>query len=369
VTSFNAAKGVLTTAVGAETISGLGFRPLAVVAWWSRQDGHGTEHGNRGGIGFWTAAECASVAWASEDAASPTRTRHIAESAALLGLAGPGGDVAMRAGVDTFDVDGLTLRWATRPSETWVIHFLALGGASLRSAGVGWTSEAPTAGGVDAVLEGLRADLVLVLPVAGPTIGIGAASRRGRAAAGYAARDGSAPGVVTGAQRSDAAIVSVDGQPRRACYLALEGVRATVGIDSSPTRPGTKRTRAGFRPDALLLFSWGLAASHEPKAIGRLCLGGASGIESGCSSWDDRNVEAGETATHAHSSTEHALVVTDTQTGGIHARAKLVSVDERGFTLDWTESDGKSREFAYVTLTGRRPDGPARRLARALGRT
>ena len=44
------------------------------------------------------------------------------------------------------------------------------------------------------------------------------------------------------------------------------------------------------------------------------------------------------------------LVVTDTQTGGVHAQAALKSIDDRGFTLDWTESDGKPRQFGYVAL-------------------
>ena len=73
--------------------------------------------------------------------------------------------------------------------------------------------------------------------------------------------------------------------------------------------------------------------------------------EAGCVSWDDRNVDAPETAKHVRSSGAHVLVVADTRTGGIHAQAELVSLDEGGFTLDWTASDGTAREFVYVALT------------------
>lgn len=53
MTGFAAAKGSFTTTMDhdRQSIEGLGFRPLAVVAWWARQASAGTKWGNRGGIG------------------------------------------------------------------------------------------------------------------------------------------------------------------------------------------------------------------------------------------------------------------------------------------------------------------------------
>ena len=145
----------------------------------------------------------------------------------------------MRAEVESFGPDAVTLSWTTPPAEPWLVHFLALGGASIRSAQVDWASSPPTADG---------ADLVLVAPADGATIGIGAGDGRRQAAAGYSVAHGSAPGAVSGAQRrTPRSSSSVDPQVVR-CYLALEGVRAKVGVDVSPTRPGSRRTRVGFRP-------------------------------------------------------------------------------------------------------------------------
>ena len=138
-------------------------------------------------------------------------------------------------------------------------------------------------------------------------------------------------------------------------------MRAIVGVDRSPTRPGAVVTRVGFRPSALLFFSWGLGASATPRGIGRLCLGAAAAGEAGCVSWDDRNVTSPETATRVRSSGTHVLVVVDTRTGGIHAQAELASVDEGGFTLDWTVSDGTAREFVYVALGAAAASGRAPR--------
>jgi|RhiMetdeSRZDD1v2_1073273.scaffolds.fasta_scaffold05486_2 hypothetical protein len=354
MSSLHASKGVLATVADPrQTIDRLGFRPAALVAWWSRQDGHGVGSGNRGGIGFWTSEHCAAVAWASEDGTPDARTAHAAEPVAILGLAGASGEVAMRAQVE-FGPDGVTLTWTPPPMEPWLVHFLALGGASIRSAQVGWAPSAPAAGG---------ADLVLVAPAGGATIGIGAGDGRRRAAAGYSVAPGSAPGAVSGAQRTDASIVDLGRPVRRACYLALAGVRAKVGADVSPTRPGPRQTRVGFRPEALLLFSWGLAASRRPRGIGRLCLGGAAGPESGCVGWDDRNATAEVTATHVRSSGDDVLVVADTRTGGIHARAKLTGADDGGFTLDWSAADVVRRQFAYVALAESGSVGRVRRLA------
>ena len=368
--AFTAKKGVFLTAgdVELQTVDGLGFRPLVVVAWWSNQCELGSTEGNRGGVGFWTEHESAAVAWASEDRAPVARTGHRAERSALLGLNKNGSGIVMRADVSSFDPDGLTLRWDARPGEPWLVHFLALGGA-LHCPRVDWISASSDQRPESLDRGNEQPDLKFVVPAGGSTIGIGAASRREQVAAGYSFPPGSAPGSVVGMQRSDTALLDLDGPDARACYLALEGVRARVGTDTSPTQPGKRRTRVGFRAEALVLFSWGLAASRKPRGIGRLCIGAASGGESGCISWDDRNVGASETSSHAISSSQDVLVVANTRTGGVHAQAELASIDDRGFTLDWSESDGTRREFAWVALAA--PDtgtGVLRRVARYVRR-
>lgn len=405
MTTFAATKGVFATRsdIALQSIAGLGFRPLAVIAWWSRQASHRIERGNGGGIGFWTRDASTAVAWMSGDGKTSTDTGSLADTAAILGLDGVGGGVGMRAELASFDTDGMTLRWTVRPSAQWMVHFLALGGAPFMRARVGCVSSPPSAASTDLELEAIRADLLLLVPAPAETgvraeglsIGIGAANGRHQAAAGYACPHGAPPGSVTGAQRSDSAVIVVSspgdppmigavrlrgaqglavewsgtGQPaQRLCYLAVEGLRAEVGMDVSTATPERRRTRVGFRPKALLVFSWGLAASAQPKTMGRLCIGGASERETGCVSWDDRDIEAHETSTHVASSTRHALVITDSQTGGVHARAVLDSIDDKGFTLDWIEADGKLRQFAYVALGHREIGSPVGRVVNRIFR-
>jgi hypothetical protein len=386
VSRFRAAKGAFVT-VPAQTpqkIDGLGFAPRAVVAWWTRQEHEGVAGGNRGGIGFWTGTGTTAVAWASDDGAAPTRTSRVSDEAAFVGLDEAAADAPVRADVVSFDDDGFSLAWSVPPSAPWIVHFLALGGAALSGARVGWLEP----GGSRVALDARRSDLLLFAPASpGSTpapplsIGIGAAAGRSQAATAFTSRNAADAGDVAGAQRDDAAIlvvrdaatlatagrtvrsglreVAVRWAPPardagRVAYLALAGLRCKVGVDVSPAEPGTRPTTGiGFRPEALLFFSWGLHAKREPTDIGRLCIGGATApAAAGCAGWDDRDVDARPSTTHVCSSTSEVLIVTNTQTGGIHAAASLASIDRDGFTLDWSASDGLQREFAYVALAG-----------------
>ena len=370
VTALAAAKGSFTTTADQErqSIDGFGFRPAAVIAWWACQSTAGTKRGNRGGVGFWTATDSGSVTWSSADGETVSRTAQLSDEVALTGLDGAEPGIAMRARVESFDEDGLTLRYLVRPSKPWIVHFLALGGPAVEDARVGWTSVRSTKSLDDT-------GLVLCAPVPaesgivtrGLAVGLGARASRGRAVAGYLSPDGAEPGSVTGAQRSGTPFLDWPGERSesdRYCYLLVDGLHARIGTDVSHAGTGTRHTRVGFRPDAVILFSWGLRRSPDWNTMGRFCLGAVAGDQSGCISWDDRDGDPRETLTHVRSSTDQALIVADSRSDAFHAHASLASMDDDGFTLNWM-SDKAGREFAYVALTGRYPRG---RLSGALAR-
>ena len=393
--SFSAKKTVIELTDASEQSAEIGFEPTAVIAWWAPRGHNGTASGNAGGMGLWTREVTGSVAWISEDDQPAARVGHVVDTAALVGLGRGDSGMTMRAELESWNTTGLSLRFTTPPSEPWTVHLLALGGRSVRAlVGDAAANDSPQIG---IELGGLRPDLLLFVPATGDAtpqalgVGIGAATGRRQAAAGYSIAHDSRPGTVAGAQRGDAAVVvppgrwsvtdeaalgisleqrgDVRGWPR-VLYLAVEGVRAAVGTDVSPRTPASAATKVGFRPEALLTFSWGLSADSKSRGIGRLCLGGAAADASGCAGWDDRNVEAERTSTHALSSTERLLVVADTRTGGVHAEAALKSIDDGGFTLEWARSDGVAREFAYVALAADlpAPRKPSRGVRSRLGR-
>jgi hypothetical protein len=368
------------------SVGGLSFQPTAVIAWWTNQLQEGSAPGNRGGVGFWTAHGCVATAWASTNGTLKTCTAHAADDAALLGCDSVAESIVMRAELNSFDEDAFTLRWSTPPRDSWLVHFLALGGAAVTGATAGWLSSAPQSGARGNEVRHPNPDLILVAPTAldsvggcsrGLLAGIGAASGTEAASAVFISPDQGLIGSPVGAQRTDAAVLILRGtdpveaigiprilrgsnpavhwsvSPPEASvtgYLALSGLRCKVGPVGSPPKRGLVRTRVGFRPEALLFFSWGLRADSGTKRIGRLCLGGAAGGHSGCAGWGDANAAVPRTRTHVTSSTGRVVIIADTRGGADHAAAALDSVHRGGFTLDWTESDHADRQVIYVAL-------------------
>jgi hypothetical protein len=388
VSALEAVAGATVVAPGggnAQVLRGLGFRPRAVVAWWTCQSGHGVAAGNRGGLGFWTSSGAVSVGWSSEDGAPEVRASQVTADAALVGFSADGTTLGLTGSLASLDADGLTIAWTIAPTETWIVHFLALGGDGLTDARAGLSTVDGAA--TQSALDSLETDasLVLVAPARGGSddvsrdgsiVGLGARSFSQQVACAYSVQSGATPGDVAGAQRHGVSIVLPEldratcsgvlggrfgaatiqwsdppGRAHRVCHLTLEGIRVHVGVALSPTEPGKRRTRIGFRPDAILFFSWGLGAAQETKRIGRLCVGAASARDVlVCGGWDDRNAEDSRTGTHVVSSTDEVLVVTDTQSGGVHAAASVCEIGRRGFRLAWAASDGKTREVLFIAL-------------------
>ena len=159
------------------------------------------------------------------------------------------GRPALKAVVESFDDDGLTLRYATPPSEGWTVH-LALGGSA--SGEVGWiTSPSPQHRSRH---EASPSPLVLLVPA--PTesgvvvrdlaIGFGAEGTQGRAVAGYFCRDRDVPGGPRA--RSGAMWHASTGRRATAsvrCYLRVEGVHAR-----SPPTYRLRRREYGTRGSA-----------------------------------------------------------------------------------------------------------------------
>jgi hypothetical protein len=394
--TLEAAKGLFrldlrTARQGRRHVEEIGFRPRALVLWWSLQEDAGTAPGNRGGIGIAAeASEEAAVAWAADDAADPGVLSRWTGHTALLGFDNPLAPAPTLSGRALWTDRGFALDCAESTGGIWHVHYLALGGEDLRHAAVRRLalerSGASAVGGL-----GFRPDFLLFLPGAGGTVsgpepgliqGIGAATGPdAQAAAAFTASADGTRTSVRGAQRADAVValpdpagsVELDAFARLvsldpdgftletmlrgstslplAC-LALAGGRYAVGTETGPQAPERAVTKdVGFEPSGLLVFTWGLEASGAVKDIGRLCLGGASAsAEVGCLTWAARNRQSWPLEPRVRSTTESLVEVLDTRSGDLHARAALEKLRSDGFSLDWLVSDGHRREFAYVAF-------------------
>ena len=411
MSAVSAAKGKLTLNEGEDVRTvALQFAPRALVLWWTPQPSDGAQNGNSGGIGFVVAGSAGAVAWVSDPDRPASRAASCASLAPIVGL-GEAGDTtaALTAAVELRD-DGFTVR-PSQCQRAWRVHFLAIGGTDLE-AEAGWVS-APEGSKGRRVPLSREPGLILLTGIAGIdggagasddllvrgiSISLGACARSGRqAGVAFAVPDGGPPGSVAGAQRTDAAVVTVnaptrisglarvaelDGTgfslrwsdpahpPLRLLYLALYGVRCQVGtVRSRPRRARARIRRTGVAPKALLAFSWGLGGSEAPARIGRLALGAASApAQTGASSWDERNRDAPVTIGHVHSDRAALLLVADSLTGALHATVRLKRFHSDGFTLLWPLSDRISREFVYVVLGTSVAGGMRDRWVQALAR-
>jgi hypothetical protein len=324
------------------------------------------------------------------------------DDVAIAGFEAAGAQApGVRGQIAAFDDDGFVVKWLTRPRTPWLVHYLALGGSDLDEAAAhrfAVAEEGPQR------VRGLtfEPDFVLLVPsgvekagdrAEGVLLSMGVATDQGSqaasaflstaAATGGESRSSQRTGAVVALQTGEGAalgrLVSTDPDGftvewsgdvallGSVMFLAVKGGRYKIGADVSPKVPGTRRTaRLGFRPSALLAFSWGLPPSTEAKRVGRLSFGAAASSVSGCASWDEEHRTAPPTKAHVHSTEEGLILVPDTRTGRVHATAG-VKLDSDGFTLDWQQSDGFPRQFVYVAFGSSAADRPLRvRLKEAL---
>ena len=349
----------------------IGFRPVAVVLWWSSQTTEGRVRGCCGGIGFVGDGASGAAGWYADDGTELTRAGTASADAALV-VARPGAEPA-RAHVDLTD-DGFSIRWEPSPELPVLVDYVALGG--IPNAASGRVSSR-------SMTLGFEPDVVFLASARsapGLLAAVGAAvAGGGQAGSSFLYPDAASPEAVAGAQREDAALVipradradaatlvrvvptasgfdvTCEGQDApEMIYLALGGVRCRLGVESAPRKPGLRRARVGFRPDALIAFTWGLGAATAPRDIGRLCIGAATGAsDQRTVVWYARDIPAPQTATGSVASSSQLLLVPDTQGDRLHASARVEELHDDGFSLRWLESDGRPRRFVYVALADR----------------
>jgi hypothetical protein len=131
-----------STTTGSQIIAGVGFRPKAVIFWWTRQTSYGELAAVRLGYGFATAYggsyQNYGVAFASDDnAGSSNAGRRRSETYCIIMLSSGDPTMAAQARITSFGGDGFTLNWQTNENRADIIHYIALGGADLTRARAG----------------------------------------------------------------------------------------------------------------------------------------------------------------------------------------------------------------------------------------
>ena len=386
-----------TDGPGVQTITGIGFEGRALLLWWTRQSVTGTMAGLSGGIGMVASAtQQYAIAWADNDAASPSNSGRQAAAAAIVILGSGTPTVDGEAVLLEFTPDGWTIEWTANPNpaHATMIHFVVLGG-SVTNAFVG-QFVGPPAGftGVRSYTGvGFEGDLVVFMGNtmtalgAAPhaTMGLGAAtSSVDRGAASFGIPDGTTTADTETVEDRRALIMynpalpepttdqimdfsSRDGDGFTLNHLktltsnvlfwamVIKGGNYKSSFLTKPTATGDQViTGVGFQPAGV--FFWGIPSS---KSFGVEDSGAeftmGAGSEDGASLAQDATWQGSDDAvspTNANMNISHSRVILDlnlaTQTLQNDGRYKASHAD--GFTLNWPRVSTSRHRYFYIAV-------------------
>jgi len=389
-----------TAGMGAQSITGIGFQPKAVIFFWTRQTAQGFINSGPGALTGINAGFGSATGPANEMAVSTTgvdnsansddgRRRSATNQIIFLSAGGPP-TLQAQASLTSLDADGFTLNWTTNDANAYIIHYIALGGDVTNAQAS--TFNLSTAAGNQAVAGvGFQPDFVIFwwsfteavdTNAAGGELGLGfAKSVTARGALVNASRDNIAnnlqkrwqqrnnaailvlnPGTSPPASYAVADFVSLDANgftvnkttaPAAATpifYLALKGGRYNVGSFNQRNGAGAQAiVGVGFEPQEIMLASFNLVAlgaPYTPVGGGAISIGAAQSTMAtrGGIWYQDRDID--RSVADMYTSTANALTLAFVP-NTVNAQANFTSFDTDGFTLNWTTADATARQILY----------------------
>lgn len=375
---------------GPQQITGVGFRPKAVILYSVGVVGNGFSTHFYATMSFIAAGGRWSAS-AGADPYSPTRTARAQASRAFMNVYDAGGTSPtfwQEADDMSFDADGFSLNWLayTSPAAR-VINYVAIGGKDITNAGVvKWLGQGVT--GNQSVTVGFQPDIVLHASASaggtppsahpGAYMATGAMDKNsGQWGLSFGSQDAASTTVTSRYQRTDrcfvlcddmvtageASFVSMDSSGFTVNWavaagvnifsLCLKGPKAKVGnfAKTGGAAPASQPiSGVGFQPRGLVLATWGDDAAIVPAA-GTAWSWGAASTTSDEKTIGLRDRDA-QTTTDVQSIQLDALItklnvnVPSTE----RARAELMSLDANGFTANWTTNDADATQILYLAL-------------------
>jgi hypothetical protein len=377
-------------APASQSITGIGFKPKAVIFFWTAQTSTGNNPEVAVGYGFTTGPlnERAIAMAADDDDTTGDAVRRQSQSNAIIILDPDGTEFRAAAELTSFDADGFTINWTTNESVATIIHYIAIGGSDLTNALASSFTITTGAGTQSITGVGFRPDFLMfismdtttmdstLLDTAKASIGF-ASSPTEEAGIGVAlSPTGIAISDTFVRQRTDNAIVELtdagaedtladlqsfdsDGFTINKSsssdatvfhYLALKGGGYKVGSFNKSTgaAPASQSiTGVGFKPTGMILASKNLAANTAIEAEGRISFGASDGTMEGATWFHDKD---GLDTTDANKRTSTTKVAVHASQTTLNAEADLTSFNTDGFTLNWTTNNAIAEEIVYVAL-------------------
>ena len=385
-----------TTGTGSQSVTGIGFRPVAVIFFWTRQTAQGFALSLNAGVGFASgpANERAVSISAVNNSGRSDDGRRRSQSNAIIFLTGGGPPTRVaEAGLTSLDADGFTLNWTTNDNQPYLIHYIALGG-DVSSAFAGTFNLATGTGNQNVTGVGFKPDFVMFLwsytenvdtNTSNSELGIGfAKSATERGALVNASRDNITNNLQKRwQQRTDSVIllldptnsppsqdaiadfvslnadgftINISNRPAASTpifYLAIKGGNHSVGAFNQRGSVGTQSIAgAGFKPEELVLASFNLVAQTGIVPGGRISFGAAKSMTNRGGIWfEDKAIDPSDTNMYTTRTSAMTLATGNgTVASVVNAQADLLSFDTDGFTLNWTTADATTRQVLFWAI-------------------
>lgn len=387
-----------TAGTGTQSITGVGFRPNAVILFWTRQTATGATGNGVGvssGVGFATnlSQYAAETDMLDNNGRSRDGRRSSASNVIIFQDAtSPTPLLLAQAGLQSMDTDGFTLNWTTNDNQAYRIYYVALGGDTDASAGNFNMNNAT--GNQSVTGTGFQPDFVMFIHAGDGSIdtnaadsefGIGfAQSSSARGALVYAGRTNVNAGITPGWQQltneailflnhaatpptaaGQADFVSMDadgftinvttasgGANWNVGYLAVRGARVGTGAFNQPTSVGAQSpvTTLAFQPQGVMLVSRSLATGAT-ITCGRTSIGMArGGTIVDANVWYREQCGVATSNANAYNDAINVISMGANNATTNPAQASLQSTNLGGFTLNWTAADATAREILYWAI-------------------
>lgn len=306
-----------------------------------------------------------------------------------------------RANLTTFGSDGFTLNWTANSAGLTRYNYIAIGGADLTDTASGQITAPSSTGDQATTGVGFMPDFVLFLAdnmtaaqddqtVSNTgSVALGCMNDVGeQAAIAVIAEDAVATMETARYQRDDkclaiftknndaslsheATFVSMDSDgftinystaataDKRIMYLAFKGIDTKIESFTSPTA-GTApvaqaTTGVGFAPRGMIFMTVGNTASASIADHLRLSFGAATASDAEADVWTGDQNAAADSVTACRLDNASCIRISDETTSAgsttTQALADFTSLDEDGFSLNWSVKDGSNAyQIIYIAL-------------------
>jgi hypothetical protein len=390
VASFFAGSFTTNTSTGNQSVTGVGFVPVAVYFFTSGSTATGSSANSIMGIGAATStSQRSALSGGSVDNIDPTNaeSRFVVNAAFQIHF---NGATLFEADFVSFDADGFTFNLTTAPAAGRLVSFVCFGGAGV-SAYAGSFVGPTTTGTVSKTDPGFQPTAILTWGLNNNAIGIlndihirwGAASGAGEEynlnifdddavttqdcrRRMYSAK---CIGLGTTTVVDEADLTSFDangftldyttqdGTARYVGYLVLNGVQAqTIAFTQHTSNANLAVTGAGFTPKCVIVQHAG--STSNDASVDDIVAGlGAATSTSARSAWCQAIDDGATTSlTDRRYVTDKVVTILTPPTPTLVGEADLASFDADGATFTWSSVDGTARNMFGLFL-GDAPGG------------